>query len=186
MKLIVGLGNPGFRYRNTRHNIGFLVVKEISKTFGIPVKKRRFKGFLGTGSIDGKKASLFMPQTYMNLSGDAVAAAVKKKRIAPAELLIIHDDIDLKFGSIRLRENGSPAGHKGMKSVIERLGTAEFPRLRVGIGKSRKARDIVKFVLMPFDSGERRLLRGLIKKAAECAVMWVNDGPDRAMARYNG
>lgn len=185
MKLIVGLGNPGFRYRNTRHNIGFLVVKEISKRFHIPIKKKKFKAILGKGTVEDEKVILLLPQTYMNLSGEAVREVVKEEKIEPKDILVIYDDINLKFGLIRFREKGSPGGHKGLESAIEHVGSSEFPRLRIGVGKPHKIDDVVKFVLNPFDSEEKRFLKDIIDKAADCVVTWINIGPEHAMSRFN-
>ena len=186
MKLVIGLGNPGFRYRNTRHNIGFLVVKEISKRFDIPIKNKKCNGFFARGSVESEKLGLFIPLTFMNLSGEAVREIVKKQGVNPGDILVICDDINLKFGSLRLRRKGSSGGHKGLKSIIESLGTNEFPRLRVGVGKSPNlVRDAVKFVLNPFDSKERSILKDIIRETVECAVTWVKSGADEAMTRFN-
>ena len=186
MKLIVGLGNPGFRYRNTRHNVGFLVVKELAKKFKIPLKKRKYNGIFGEGSLDSENVILFMPETYMNLSGEAVKDLSYKKNIKPEDLIIVYDDIDLKFGSIRLRTSGSSGGHNGLESVIENLGTSEFSRLKIGIGKDPKPRDVSKFVLTSFDREERPILKTMLKSAALCVATWVEEGSDKAMARFNG
>lgn len=185
MKLIVGLGNPGLRYKDTRHNIGFLIIKKLSKKFDIPVKKRKYKGLLGKGSIKSEKVNLFMPQTYMNLSGEAVGEVVKKEKVNLEDILVIYDDINLKLGLMRLRKKGSSGGHKGLESVIECLGTTEFPRLKIGISKNREISDVVNFVLSPFDSAEKPLLKDIIKQASECVVTWVKLGPDKAMTRFN-
>ncbi|UCD54875.1 MAG: aminoacyl-tRNA hydrolase [Candidatus Omnitrophota bacterium] len=185
MKLIVGLGNPGLRYKNTRHNIGFLIIAKLSKKFNIPVKKRKYKGILGKGSIRGEKIALFMPQTYMNLSGEAVGEAVKKGKINLEDILVIYDDINLKLGLMRLRKKGSSGGHNGMESLIEHLGTTEFPRLRIGISGNRETGDIVNFVLSPFDSAEKPLLKDIINQGVECVVAWLELGPDKAMTRFN-
>jgi len=182
MKLIVGLGNPGLRYKNTRHNVGFLIVNEISRKFNIAIKKRKYKGLLGRGSIKSEKVNLFMPQTYMNRSGEAIREAVKKEKIEFEDIFVIYDDIDLKLGLMRLKKKGSSGGHKGLGSVIESLGTTEIPRLRIGIGKGI---DVVDFVLSPFDSGEKPVLKGVIKEAVACAATWVEAGPDKAMTRFN-
>ena len=182
MKLIVGLGNPGLRYRNTRHNIGFLIIDKLSKKFNIPIKKRKYKGLLGRGSVKSEKVTLFMPQTYMNLSGEAVREAVKKEKVNLEDTLIIYDDINLRLGLMRLRKKGSSGGHKGLGSVIGCLGTTEIPRLRIGIGKGS---DVVDFVLSPFDSGEKPLLKDIIKEVVACAATWVEAGPDKAMTRFN-
>jgi len=185
MKLIAGLGNPGLRYRNTRHNAGFLVIKEIAKRFRISIKKKKYKGIFAKGSIEGNRVILFMPQTYMNLSGEALRDVVKKERIEPENLLVICDDIDLLHGFTRLRQKGGSAGHNGLKSAIKCLGTDAFPRLRVGIGHERKPHNVSEFVLRPFDTAEKPLLKGIIKEAAECAVVWLGEGPDKAMTRFN-
>ncbi len=182
MKLIVGLGNPGLRYKNTRHNIGFLIIDKLSKKFNIPIKKRKYKGLLGRGSIKSGKVSLFMPQTYMNLSGEAVREAVKKEKVNLEDILVIYDDIDLKLGLMRLRKEGRSGGHKGLESIIECLGTTEIPRLRIGIGKGS---DVVDFVLSPFDSKEKPLLKDIIKEVVACVATWVEGGPDKAMTRFN-
>ena len=182
MKLITGLGNPGLRYKNTRHNVGFSIINEISRKFKIAVKKRKYKGLLGRGSIKSEKVILFMPQTYMNRSGEAIREAVKKEKIKFEDILVIYDDIDLKLGLMRLRKKGGSAGHKGLQSVIESLGTTEIPRLRIGIGKGT---DVVDFVLSPFDPGEKPVLKGVIKEAIACVATWVEAGPDKAMTRFN-
>jgi len=185
MKLIVGLGNPGLKYKNTRHNIGFSAIERISEKFHIPVRKRKYNGRLGRGSIEGEKVTLFTPHTYMNLSGEAVRQAVKNEKITFNNFLAISDDINLQFGFIRLRKKGSSGGHNGMGSIIGCLGTGNFPRLRVGIGKGRSMGDVTRFVLKPFNSVERPQLTGIIEEVAECAASWVKDGPDKAMTKFN-
>ena len=185
MKLIVGLGNPGLRYKNTRHNIGFLVAGEIARRFRIPVKKKACNGLLGKGSVLGERIALFMPRTYMNLSGEAVEKILKKERLKPGDMLVIYDDLDLKFGLLRLRKKGSAGGHRGLDSVIERLGTSEFSRLRIGIGDAHKTQDATDFVLSPFSREEKLLLKDILKKAVECVITCLKQGPDRAMAAFN-
>jgi len=185
MKLIVGLGNPGLKYKNTRHNIGFLVVREISKRLRINIKKRLYKGILGKGRFEGEEIALFLPQTYMNLSGEAVREIVKKDNIDNENLLVVYDDIDLKFGFIRLRKQGSGGGHKGLESIVRALNTSEFQRLRVGINRDDKPKDVVKFVLSRFDSKEKTLLKEVIDKATECALLWIKEGADEAMTKFN-
>jgi len=185
MKLIIGLGNPGFRYRNTRHNIGFLVIREIARKNRIPVTKKKYKGLLGKGSLEGENVTLFMPQTYMNLSGDAVGTIVKRNNVKVEDMLVICDDVDLELGYLRLRKNGQSGGQKGLKSIMEALGTSEFARLRVGIGKGRKERDLANFVLRPFEKAERAPLKDMMNTATACMAMWIKDGPDKAMTRFN-
>jgi len=185
VKLIVGLGNPGFKYRNTPHNAGFLAVRELSKRLGISVRKKMCRGLFGWGSAGGQKITLFMPQTYMNLSGEAVREIAKKEKAEPEDILVICDDIDLKLGFIRLREKGGSAGHKGLESIIKSLETNRFPRLRIGIAKERKCENVTGFVLKPFGSAEKKALKGIIKEAAECAVTWSGEGASMAMTRFN-
>ena len=186
MKLIIGLGNPGFRYRNTRHNIGFLTIKEISRRFAIPVKKRRHKGLLGKGVFEGEKVILFMPETFMNLSGEAVREIMRMEKISFGDCLVICDDINLKLGSIRLRKKGRSGGHNGLESIISNIGTSEFPRLRIGVGREKKVSNMVRFVLNPFNSAERAILKGVISEALECVIAYIRDGADKAMTRFNG
>jgi len=185
MKLIIGLGNPGFRYRNTRHNIGFLVIREISRKNRIPVTKKKYNGLIGKGSLEGIDVTLFMPQTYMNLSGDAVGTLVKRDNVKKEDILVICDDVDLELGYLRLKKNGQSGGQKGLKSIIEELGTSEFARLRIGIGKGRKERDLAGFVLRSFERAERAPLKDIIHTARACVAMWLTDGPDKAMTRFN-
>ena len=184
-KLIVGLGNPGLRYRNTRHNAGFLVINEISRELGIPVKRKKYNGFFGKKTLNGGKIALLMPQTYMNLSGESIRKAVRQEGVDFEDFLVICDDLNLKFGFIRLRTKGSSGGHNGLESAIETLGTNEFPRLRVGIGKDHALGDVVRFVLRPFDSLEKKQLLGVVKLATRCAVTWARDGADLAMTEFN-
>jgi len=186
MKLIIGLGNPGFRYRNTRHNLGFLVVRELSREFRIPLNKKKYDGVVGKGSFEGEDVILFEPLTYMNLSGRAVNAIIKKSGVKLDDILIICDDINLDFGFVRLRKQGSYGGHNGLESVIGHIGTNEFARLRVGVGQKEKHEDLSRFVLSCFNREERPLLKGILEKAKECALMWVKEGPNKAMTGFNG
>ena len=186
MKLIIGLGNPGLRYRNTRHNIGFLTIKELSKRFGIPVKKRRHGGLLGKGIFETEKIILFMPQTFMNLSGEAVREITKMEKINLADCLVICDDINLRLGSVRLRKKGSSGGHNGLESIIASVGTNEFPRLRIGISGVEKTKNMVRFVLNPFNSVEKPLLKGVVDEAIKCVITYLTDGADKAMTEFNG
>ena len=185
MKIIVGLGNPGPRYKNTRHNIGFSVVQALSKKLRISVNKKRHKGLFGKGVFGEEEIILFMPETYMNLSGEAIKALLKKNRIKPEMLLVVYDDIDLKFGFIRFREKGSHGGHNGVESVINHIGREDFPRLRIGIGKKEKPEDVSKFVLSSFDSEEKSALKSIIENAENCVLTWIENGPREAMTRFN-
>lgn len=185
MKLIAGLGNPGFRYRNTRHNAGFLVIKEISGKLRTPLKQRKYDGLISKGSFQGEDVTLFMPETYMNLSGGALYQVIRKSRVSLNDVLVICDDTNLDYGGLRLREKGSSGGHNGIESIISALGTDGFSRLRIGVGAPERPGELAKFVLEPFSREERPLLKGIIKEASECALVWLTEGPNRAMARFN-
>ena len=185
MRLIIGLGNPGFRYRSTRHNIGFMVLESIARTSGIRVRKPGYNSLRGWGSIADEKAILAKPLTYMNLSGKAVSNIKEKEGIALQDLLIIMDDADLPLGKIRIRPNGSSGGHKGLRSIIEELGTEEVTRLRVGIAPQKRAGDLADYVLSPFKRSERKLLDQAIKTCCLCVEAWARDGINAAMNRFN-
>ena len=185
MKILVGLGNPGLRYRNTRHNIGFVVLSEIAKKYRVRIAKKSHRGLLGTGKAEGEKIIFFMPYTFMNLSGEAVSALLKAEKASPDDLLLICDDVDLCIGNMRLREKGSSGGHKGLKSIIEHIGTVDFPRLRIGIGRKEKPRDMVAFVLKPFNRDEKKALKNVIEDAKACVSMYIKEGPEKAMSEFN-
>ena len=185
MKLIAGLGNPGFRYRHTRHNIGFMVIDQIASDLKIRMNKRSYNSLYGIGKIDDEEAVLVKPLTYMNLSGAAITEIKKIKDIPLEEILIILDDIDLPLGKIRLRPKGSSGGHKGLRSIIEKLGTEDFPRLRVGIGPERREGFLSDYVLNPFKRSEKGELAGVIEKGTVCAKAWADEGLEAAMNRFN-
>ena len=185
MKIIVGLGNPGLRYRNTRHNAGFLVIDELAKRHRIRVNKKAYGGLCGTGRINGVEILLFKPLTYMNLSGSAVSAVVSEKLQEKEDLLVVSDDIALTLGNIRLRTKGSSGGQNGLRSIIDRLGE-DFARLRIGIGTDKEIMDSSSFVLGPFTRKERPLLAEALENAAGCVETWLTEGVLEAMSRYNG
>ena len=185
MKIIIGLGNPGLRYRNTRHNAGFLVIKALSKKHKIPLRHRGFHGVYGTGRIDGREVMLFEPRTFMNLSGEAVSAVAGARLKNKKDRLIVVDDINLSFGDLRLRKDGSAGGHNGLKSIIGAVGP-DFSRLRLGIKPQREVEgDLARFVLAPFPGRDREELEGMIEKAACCLETWVSKGIEKAMEAYN-
>ena len=184
MKIIAGLGNPGKGYENTRHNAGFMVIKEISKKHGILLKKKAFGGLYGFGKISGKEVILFEPQTYMNLSGEAVNAICARHLEKKEDLLVISDDTALPLGTIRIREKGSSGGHNGLGSIIQYLGT-DFARLRVGVDKGANFSDMKDHVLSDFLPEERKALEEVVRRSAMCAEEWISAGLKRAMAGYN-
>ena len=187
MYIIAGLGNPDRKYAGTRHNIGFDVITYLSDKYDISLSKTRFKSKLGQGFIDGEKVLLMKPQTYMNLSGEAVGEAVNfYKADAASELIIVQDDIDLEPGNIRIRSKGSAGGHNGIKSVISHIGGKEFVRIKVGVGGKPEGRDLADHVLSGFDRDTEPLIRKVIEKAGEAIVTVMKEGAEAAMNKYNG
>jgi len=186
MKIVVGLGNPGLRYAGTRHNAGFMVTEHFAKKFGIRIRKRQYGALTGIGNIHGNEILFVMPQTYMNLSGEAVSQA-KGSLESLDDLMVIYDDIDLPLGEIRFRPKGSSGGHKGMRSIIESLDTEDFPRLRVGIRPSGDdVFDTTDFVLRAFTGPEKKILDKVIKKCADGLEVWLAEGLNAAMTEFNG
>ena len=185
MKLIVGLGNPGRRYRGTRHNVGWEVLARLADRAGIRVNEDEGFAEVGRGAIGSQRVLLARPVTYMNVSGEAVRDLRRRHRLRPADILIIVDDIDLPLGRLRLRAGGSAGGHNGLKSVIEALGTTEFPRLRVGIGRPPLGVDPAEFVLTRFTDGEAATVQESLTRAVEAVEMAVTEGVGAAMNRYN-
>jgi PTH1 family peptidyl-tRNA hydrolase len=183
MKLIVGLGNPGEKYRFTRHNVGFMIVDRLSGYMGVRVAKKRCFSLVGEGSLGGLKVVLAKPRTYMNLSGLAVSSLVGYYRVDTADLLVVCDDLDLPFGRIRLRAKGGPGGHRGLESIIAVVGSSDFPRLRVGIGK---VGDAAKHVLGGFSTAEKSGLAEIMETAAAAVDMVCRDELEQAMSRFNG
>ncbi|MFH1847728.1 MAG: aminoacyl-tRNA hydrolase [Candidatus Omnitrophota bacterium] len=186
MKLIAGLGNPGIRYRNTRHNAGFLVIDRLAKKHRIRVNKRLHSSVLGKSKIAGEQVTLIKPQTFMNNSGIALKQAACSGRVDVKDILVICDDVNLKLGTIRVRPAGGAGGHKGLSSAIKLLGTEDFPRLRIGVGRQEnQAEDLADHVLSAFRSTERKRISEIIETAA-CAVdVWIKDGIDVCMNKFN-
>ena len=185
MKIIVGLGNPGAQYENTPHSVGFEAVDAIAAAIGAAwEEKRQFKCLMAKGTFAGMPVMLVKPQTYMNLSGDSVAPVVKYHNATAADLLVIQDDIDLPVGRMRVRKNGSCGGHNGIRNIIERLGTQDFARLKLGVGKDKS--DVIAHVLGKFDPTTRKTMDLVAVEAVKAAAAILRDGPDRAMNAYNG
>ncbi|TYP51664.1 aminoacyl-tRNA hydrolase [Thermosediminibacter litoriperuensis] len=184
MFLIVGLGNPGSEYEETRHNVGFMVLDRLAAELGIKVDRIKFKGLFGEGVYEGEKLLLLKPMTYMNLSGQSVIEAMKFYKIPPENLVVIYDDMDLPVGRLRIRGSGSSGGHKGMESIIYLIASDGFPRIRIGIG--RPPGDVVDHVLGRFEPGERKKIETVIGAAVEAALTIVRHGVQEAMNRYNG
>lgn len=184
--LLVGLGNPGREYRDHRHNIGFMVVDRLSIRWGISLARLQSRALIGTGMMGDKRVILAKPQTYMNLSGPAVAGLVRFYKILPDHLLVIHDDLDLPFGTLRLRPSGGSGGQKGLASIIEHLGTEAFSRMRLGIGRPLSGMNPADYVLEPFSVEEQKILPVVLDTAVEAVETFLKDGIEIAMTRYNG
>lgn len=186
MKLIVGLGNPGREYNLTRHNVGFMVVEELARLHSINFRlNKRFKALTAEGLIGGERSYLAMPQTLMNLSGHSVCLIVNWLKIELSEILLIVDDIALLFGDTRIRSKGTDAGHKGLRSVIDCLGTNEFTRMRIGIMGSRIVKNRSRYVLDNFTKKEQKALPEILQRSSQACECWVREGVNAAMNRYN-
>ena len=183
VKIVVGLGNPGREYAATRHNIGYMVVGHLAKRLAAPAPKQRFRSELTERFLDGEKIVLVAPLTSMNLSGHAVREVVNWYRLPLENLLVVADDLDLPFGTLRMRARGSAGGHNGLASIFEQLGTQEVPRLRVGIGRSR--RSATAHVLSRFSPEEEQALPALIDRAADAVLLWARQGIIAAMNDVN-
>ncbi len=184
MKLVVGLGNPGARYRHTRHNIGFMVIDTLAERWRIGVGGRRHEAELGTGEAHGARVVLAKPQTFMNASGESIAKLRRLYRLDPADILAVYDDLDLPPGKVRLRGDGGAGGHNGVASLISVLGKG-FPRLRIGIGRPPGGSDPVAFVLEPFETSESAVIQDAIVRAADAVESWITDGVEAAMNQVN-
>lgn len=185
MYIIVGLGNPESKYKNTRHNIGFDVIDAIAKESNISVNNGKFKALCGNGIFNGHKVVLLKPLTYMNLSGEAVIEACNFYKVEPAEIIVFSDDINLDVGAIRIRKSGSAGGHNGLKNIIKHLGTEAFPRIRMGVGQKPAEYDLADYVLGHFSSAERVLMDEGIEKAIDALKLIMDDNVDQAMNKYN-
>jgi PTH1 family peptidyl-tRNA hydrolase len=189
MKLIVGLGNPGRVYANNHHNIGFVCVNYFARSQGIKFDRKQGRARIGTGKVAGKEVVLAKPQTYVNLSGQSVSRLIRKFNINLNDLLVIHDDLDLPLGKIRISHGSSAGGHKGVESIITELGSQDFVRLRVGIGRPTKPvlseADIIAYVLSDFTAEERQTVAQAIPRVSEAILCLLTEGLTPAMNRYN-
>lgn len=185
MYIIAGLGNPTKEYDKTRHNVGFSVIDALADQYHIDVSERKHKALCGRGAIEGQKVVLMKPQTFMNLSGESIRAAVDFYKVDPEDIIIIYDDISLEPGQLRIRLKGSAGGHNGIKNIIAHLGTQEFPRIKVGVGAKPPRMDLADYVLSRFSQGEQKLMDDAFKEAADAAVMMMTDGAERAMNHFN-
>ena len=185
MKCIIGLGNPGKKYANTRHNIGFLIVDELSRRNQVQLSKHKFNCDYEMDRINQEKVIYVKPQTFMNLSGEGVRPLLDFYKIALEDTIVIYDDLDLPPGKIRLRKKGGHGGHNGIRSLIEHLGTKEFKRVRVGIGRPTNAQPIVNYVLQPFAKSEADDVEHAIMIAADAIEKWIETSFNDAMNQFN-
>lgn len=185
MKLIVGLGNPGKNYADSRHNIGFLVIKNLGKTYKILLTRNTAFCLAGKGKIQNKPVIIALPLTYMNLSGLGISALIKKYKIELKDLLVICDDLDLEFGRMKIRPKGSSGGHKGLASIIGSLESQDFCRLRLGIGRPKKSIAVSEFVLSYFNKKEKKEMGLILEKAGDCCAFWVKAGIAETMNLFN-
>ena len=186
MRLLVGLGNPGPQYRDTRHNVGFWVADEIARRWELSDNWReRFDALIVRGTAAGEPVMLVKPLTFMNLSGFAVSKLAQYFQIEPVDTLVIVDEVALPLGRLRARRSGSAGGHNGLKSIVEQLGTNDFPRLRLGVGRGDERRDLADHVTSKFEPAERATIEAAVLRAADAAEMFVADGIERVMNTFN-
>ena len=183
--IIVGLGNPGEQYENTRHNVGFKTIDLVAEKLGIVINKEKFNGLFGEGIYNGKKVILLKPQTYMNLSGESVSEIMDFYKFPLDELLVIYDDIDIEIGKIRIRPEGSSGTHNGMRNISDILGSHDFPRIRIGTGKPVGEVDLKEYVLAKIPLEERDEINKAIQTASEAVLEILNNGVEKAMNIYN-
>ena len=184
--LIVGLGNPGLEYKHTRHNFGFMTIEHLAGRLNVTLKRMKFKAMIAETRLDGKLVVLAKPLTFMNDSGNSVGPLTRYFKVPLGNLLVMHDDLDLPLGSVRLRPQGGSSGQLGMASIINRLGTQEFPRMRLGIGRPPGQMDPVDYVLQPFQAQEVELKKMVLDQAADAAETFIRAGIEAAMNKYNG
>ena len=183
--IIVGLGNPGKQYSNTRHNIGFCVIDALAERFQIPLNLKKHKAIYGSGYIEGQKVILAQPQTFMNLSGESVRELADFYKVPETDIIVIYDDISLDVGQLRLRKKGSAGGHNGIKSIIQHLDSQDFPRIKVGVGEKPAGWDLADHVLAPFPKDQEELVQTGIKRASDALVCLLTEDMDAAMNQYN-
>ena len=186
MFLVVGLGNPGKEYENTRHNAGFICMDALSKKLGVAVNKSKYKALITETVIADKRVLLMLPQTFMNLSGEAVSAAASFYKIPADRILVISDDISLDVGKMRVRRKGSHGGQKGLKSITEQIGSSDFPRIKIGVGqKPRPDYDLAAWVLSNFSAEERKTINEVAEKSIDACRLIISGKTDEAMNRFN-
>ena len=183
--LIVGLGNPGIEYARTRHNLGFMLVDVLAERMRTTIKREECRSLVGRGEIDNQTVELAKPQTYMNLSGEAVKCLLGKKGRSLKTMIVISDDLAIPFETIRVRPSGSHGGHNGLRSIVDQVGTQDFKRLRIGILPDHPLTDAKRFVLDSFSKGDGETVENILQRAADAVETVIRDGIDAAMAKYN-
>jgi len=186
LKLVVGLGNPGERYAETRHNVGCMVAARMAARAGLAIKRQGYLGLYGVGRLAGEEAAVLLPQTFMNRSGASVAPACQSLGVTPGDLIVVHDEIDLPFGTLRIKLGGGHGGHNGLRSITEALGHGDFIRVRLGIGRPPAGGDVSGYVLSRFASAERQALPELLDQAAAAVEAILTRGSAAAMNEFNG
>ena len=184
--LIVGLGNPGREYKDNRHSVGFMLVDRLTVRLNVRMSRLQAKALVTSTTYDGKKLILAKPQTYMNLSGQSIQGLAHFYKIPLENMIVAHDDLDLPFGAIRIRPGGGPGGQRGIASTIERLGSKDFPRLRIGIGRPPGRMDPADYVLQDFSKADLPLLSEILDRAADAVLAFVTEGLNAAMNKFNG
>jgi PTH1 family peptidyl-tRNA hydrolase len=185
MFLIVGLGNPGRQYKNNRHNVGFMFIDSLTSHLNTTINRMESKALIAKSDYLNQRLIIAKPQTFMNLSGQAVGSLARFYKVPLENLLVAYDDIDLPFGSLRLRSDGGSGGHNGMKSIIERLGQSNFPRLRIGVSRPPGSMEAADYVLQDFTVKEKEELAWLLDRAVDAALCYISQGIDQAMNQYN-
>ncbi len=185
MKLIVGLGNPGKKYETTKHNVGFMVIDQLIDRYGESSVKEKYKCFVAEGKIRGEKVLLVKPQTFMNLCGEGVAPLASYFKVSPKDIIVIYDDLDMPVGQLRVRAKGGSGGHNGIKSLIQMLGTQEFPRIKIGIGRPPQGWQTADYVLSTFTSDEWPQIQEALEKSAQAVEVLLTQGIIKAMNDYN-
>jgi PTH1 family peptidyl-tRNA hydrolase len=184
-KLVVGLGNPGEQYEETAHNLGFLVVDRLAERNGIKIGRKDSRALVGQGSVAGQRVLLAKPQTFMNVSGESVNGLLVKHEIAPADLILVYDELDLPWQSLRIRPHGSAAGHRGVDSVIRMVGTNQFPRVRLGIHGGRREKDGAQIVLGRLNRAQKQELDEILDHASQAIESIIAEGVEKSMAKFN-
>lgn len=185
MKLIVGLGNPGLEYAVTRHNIGFQAIDALTEAYKIAVKRNKFKALIGEGTIAGEKVILMKPQTYMNLSGEAVRQCMDWNKLTKSDIIVIYDDVSLEIAQLRIRKTGSAGGHNGIKNIINHLGSQDFMRIKVGVGEKPPGWDLASYVLNRFTEEELKVMGPKLNDIVKAIEVMLETGIDQAMNQYN-